>query len=487
MTRHDVGAINLNERQQVLESLRNRAATLEPDAVTRAARLNQVATHSEHFLEHLPQRGGWSPDTSRDAALAALSVGEDPYPFDDALQSLAEHVDGTGHNLGSSRFFAYIPSGGLYDAALADFLAAVSNRYAGVGAASPGASRVEEVLLDWLAKVVGYPETTEGDLTSGGSVATLSAIIAAREAHSIRAADIPTTTLYLSAQTHHTFQKALRVAGMNECVVREVPLDENLRMDCTALREMLRQDADANLNPWLIAASAGTTDAGAVDPLDVIADIAAEHKVWLHVDAAYGGAFALCEPGRARLRGLQRSDSLVLDPHKGLFIPCGIGAVLVRDGRHLFDAFHSRGVYMQDVSSDTARAPCDFSVELTRHFRALRLWLPVKVNGTAAFAAALEEKLLLAEYFYEELAGIAAIVPGSKPDLTVVTFRHARDTRALYAAIRDDGRIMASTTTINDQFTIRLAILAYNTHIEEIELALDVIRDCVARLEGEPI
>ena len=360
----------MQDRTAILKSLRQQAAALEPNAELRAARLEQVAAHGEAFLDALPERGGFSPDTSRENAMAELAIGKDASSFDAALATIATHVDGTGHNLGSSRFFAYIPSGGLYDAALADYLAAISNRYAGVGAASPGASRVEEVLLRWLTDVVGYPPEAEGDLTSGGSLATLSAIIAAREAHRLRATDIPATTLYLSGQTHHTFSKALRVAGLKECAIRNVPLDDKLRMDCDALRRAIDDDRKAGLKPWLIAASAGTTDVGAVDPLDAIADIAAESSLWMHVDAAYGGAFALCGPGRTRLAGLERSDSLVLDPHKGLFIPCGIGAVLVRDGKHLFNAFHARGTYMQDISGDTARAPCDFSVELTRHFRA---------------------------------------------------------------------------------------------------------------------
>ena len=187
---------------------------------------------------------------------------------------------------------------------------------------------------------------------------------------------------------------------------------QGLRMDPAALRACLQEDREQGLVPWLVAASAGTTDTGSVDPLHDIADIAEELGVWMHVDAAYGGAFALCEEGRQRLSGIERSDSLVLDPHKGFFIPCGIGVVLVRDGRHLYDAYHARGTYMQDVAADTERSPCDYSAELTRPSRALRLWLPLKLHGTEPFAAALEEKLLLAEYFHEEVQKIAGIEVG---------------------------------------------------------------------------
>jgi glutamate/tyrosine decarboxylase-like PLP-dependent enzyme len=451
----------------------------------RGSRLQKVGEHAERFLDRLPEHDVYSAAGPREDAMAAFAIPEFPEPLEDALHTLDEYVDWIGHNLGSSRFFAYIPSGGLYEAALADYLAAVSNRYTGVGAAAPGATRLEHTMLRWLASVVGYPASAEGDLTSGGSMATLSAIVAAREARNVKSNEVTSSVVYLTAHTHHTFRKALHVAGLGECEVREVPLDANMRMNCAVLRAHLRDDQNAGLRPWLIAASAGTTDAGAVDPLNEIADIASEFDVWMHVDAAYGGAFALCDEGRRRLEGIERSDSLILDPHKGFFLPGGIGVVLVRDGQKLFDAYHARGAYMQDVAGDTERSPCDYSVELTRPFRALRFWLPFKLHGSQAFAAALEEKLILAQYFYEGCGKIPGIELGPSPDLSVVTFRFCpgsadADTasRALIDAIHRDGQVFMTTTTIAGRFTIRMAILTYHTHVEDVDLALQVINDC---------
>ena len=210
----------------------------------------------------------------------------------------------------------------------------------------------------------------------------------------------------------------------------------------------------------------------------------------MHVDAAYGGAFAVCEEGRRRLSGIERSDSLVLDPHKGFFIPCGIGVVLVRDGQHLYDAYHARGIYMQDVAADTERSPCDYSAELTRPSRALRLWLPLKLHGTAAFAAALEEKLLLARYFYEEVQKIPGIEVGPEPDLSVVHFRFVPESgdvneanRALVEAIAADGRVFLASTTIDGKFVIRMAILTYHSHLEDVDCALQVIRECIEAMK----
>lgn len=469
-----------------LERLKAQATALESPPESRTEILDTVGQYAVQFLDKLPGLPVYGPPGPRDAAMQAFAIDEKPGSLEHALDVLGEHVDGIGHNLGSSRFFGYIPSGGLYESALADFLAAVSNRYAGVGAAAPGATRMEHTLLQWLADVVGYPETAEGDLTSGGSMATLSAVIAAREAANLKSADFVKAVVYATTHTHHTFRKALRVAGLKECVVHSVALDDGLRMDAAALRECIEKDREQGLIPWLIAASAGTTDTGSVDPLNEIADIAREADVWMHVDAAYGGAFALCEEGRRRLRGIERSDSLVLDPHKGFFIPCGTGVVLVRDGKHLFDAYHARGTYMQDVAADTERSPCDYSAELTRPSRALRLWLPLKLHGTAPFAAALEEKLLLAEYFYEEVQKIPGIEIGSEPDLSVVTFRFVPEkgdsddvNRRLVEAISDDGRVFLASTTINGQFVIRMAILTYHSHREDVDMALQVIRECI--------
>jgi len=293
----------------------------------------------------------------------------------------------------------------------------------------------------------------------------------------------------VTAHTHHTFRKALHVTGLGECPIREIPCDDGLRMDVHALGKTIRKDREAGLRPWLIGATAGTTDAGAVDCLDAIADIAAEFDLWMHVDAAYGGAFALCTEGSRRLAGLHRADSLVLDPHKGFFLPCGIGVVLVRDGQKLYDAYHARGTYMQDVAGDTERSPCDYSAELTRPFRALRFWLPFKVHGSEAFAAALEEKLLLAQYFYDEVQEIPGIEVGPRPDLSIVTFRlrpevgDANDaSRALVEAIRIDGRVFLTSTTIDGRFTLRMAILTHSTHLEEVDLALQAIRECSAEI-----
>ena len=477
--------MNTLERLAQLEAT---SRQLETDSQQRLAGLEAVAAYVENFLQGEPSRPVYAADVSGVAAAAdAMALREEPASIDDVLHTLGEQVDSSGQFANSSRFFAYIPGGGLFPSALADYIAAATNRYAGVQHPTPGATRMERLLVRWLADEIGYPDSAEGDLTSGGSIATLSAIIAARQAFDIRARDVEQMVIYSSELTHHSFAKALRIAGLKECPLRMVPLDERYRMDADHLERQIAEDRKAGLRPWMIAATAGATDTGSVDPLERLADIAQSLNLWFHVDAAYGGGFRLCEEGARRLEGLERSDSLILDPHKGLFVPYGTGLVLVRDGAHLYDAYHARGAYMQDLAGASSRldqSPCDFSPELSRHYRCLRLWLPLKLNGIAAFRAALEEKLLLAEYFHQQIAATPGFEVGPTPDLSVVVFRYLpgrgdpdQFNRRLADAVRDDGRIYFSTTTLDGRLTLRLAVLGYHTHREQIEIALQVIRE----------
>ena len=477
----------MNNHSSIVDRLRELqavAADLETASAERQASLERIGAHSEDFYAELGRRPVYQEPGDRNEALQSLAVREAAEPIDDTLNTLHRYVDGIGHNLGSSTFFAYIPSGGLYEAALADYLAAVSNRYAGVAYAAPGAARLEESLLRWLADVVGYPAGAQGDFTSGGSVAALSAIVVAREAHGVHGALTAQSVVYMTRHMHHTFQKALHVAGVGNCIVRYIADDDSNRMRIDRLQEAIAADTAAGLSPWLIAATAGTTDTGSIDPLHELADVARDNGLWLHVDAAYGGAFALCDEGRKRLDGIERSDSMILDPHKGMFLPGGIGVVLVRNGKKMFDAFHARGTYMQDISEDGDRSPCDYSPELTRPFRALRLWLPLRMKGVAPFRAALEEKLLLAQYAHQQLSRMPGVETQAPPDLSICTFRCVPSSgdinefnRRLVKAIADDGRIFLTSTTIGENFVIRLAILGYNTHLESVDLALSVIEE----------
>ena len=473
----------MKERIKHLEGI---ARALDPNADGRAILRDQVMQYADRFLEQLPHAQAYRAPENNEIETNDLSISEDPIDLSSALELLRQKVDHSGITM-SGGYLAFIPGSGLYSSALADYLAAITNRFVAAYFASPGGVQIERKLLRWMADFIGYPAGAVGDLTSGGSIANLVAIVTARDAHNLKAKDFSRSVVYLSKQTHHSIDKALRIAGLSECVKRYIPLDDCYHMRLEALEKTIQQDKQAGLNPWLIFASAGTTDTGAVDPLESIADIAQAHQLWLHVDGAYGVPFALCDLGKKILQGIERSDSIILDGHKGLFLPFGSGAVLVKNGQHLLQSHHYSANYLQDIEALTSSdliSPAESSPELTRPFRGLRLWLPLKLAGVAPFRAALEEKLLLARYFYEEINNIDGFVTGPYPDLSIVTFRYLPErgdpnefNQKLITAVQQDGRIFLSSTMLDGKFTLRLAVLNLHTHQETIDLALKVLKE----------
>jgi glutamate/tyrosine decarboxylase-like PLP-dependent enzyme len=318
----------------------------------------------------------------------------------------------------------------------------------------------------------------------------MTAICTARDTKNLKAADFSKAVIYSTAQVHHCVHKAINMVGLRESQKRKVPMDANFRMDTAALKVQIQLDIDAGFQPFMVIASAGTTDVGAVDPLDLVADICAEFNIWFHVDAAYGGFFIMTDEVKALFKGIERSDSLVIDPHKGLFLPYGTGAVLIREGKQLFESQHMMASYLQDAYYDVEEvSPADLSPELTKHFRGLRLWLPLQLYGVETFRAALSEKIWLTRYFYDEIQKIEGFEVGPYPQLSVMTYRYvpkSGDANAFNARlveeVRNDGRVFLSSTMIEGVFYIRLAVLSFRTHLSTIQTCLQVLRDKSAEL-----
>ena len=405
---------------------------------------------------------------------------------------IRENVDTPGLNPASGGHLGYIPGGGIYVSALGDYLADVFNRYAGVFYAGPGAVRMENMLIRWLNDLVGYPAEAAGNLTTSGSLANLIAIVTARDGRNIKSADVPRSVIYLTRQTHHSVDKAIRVAGLGECVFRYIPVDAKFRMTVSELSRQIDEDKAAGLVPFLVVASAGTTDVGAIDPLPEIGAVAKQHGMWYHIDAAYGGAFILTDEGRSKLKGLELSDSLIIDPHKGLFLPYGLGIVLVKNVADLKRSYSFDAHYMQDAfAAPDELSPAELSPELTKHFRGLRLWLPLKLHGVAPFRACLDEKLLLAKYFHAEVQKLG-FESRIEPELSVVIYRWLpRDgdanifNKRLLEQVVADGRVFISSTMLNGEFTLRFACLAFRTHLSTVDTLLEVLRAAVSKITDE--
>ncbi|MFD3307197.1 pyridoxal phosphate-dependent decarboxylase family protein [Streptomyces sp. NPDC058694] len=421
----------------------------------------------ESFLAPPPDRGG-----DLKALLARLDEAAD----------CALETAGPGH-------LAYIPGSGLYAAALAEFYNRAVNRYGGLASVAPALAALEESVIRWMARdVCGLPEGSGGLLTSGGSMATFSATVAAR--HDRLGEDLADGTVYTTAFAHHSVAKAARLAGIRAAHIRTVPHTPDLRMDPEAAAAIIRSDRDAGLRPFLLVATAGTTDTGTVDPLPQLADLARREDVWFHIDAAYGGFFRLTARGSERLAGFEEADSITLDPHKTLFMPFGTGALVVRDLAALHAAHEGTGSYLQDMEATGVPDSGRLGPELTHEIRGLRAWLPLHLHGVDAFREALDEKLDLAEHVHDTLSGVAELEVPQRPDLSTVIFRvRPADAGPAAAELADEAgrrlleringhrRIVLSSTVVDGRYTLRVCVVSHRTHQDRINEALQIITD----------
>lgn len=458
--------------------------SLEEDEKSRKEMEQEVLAFADAFLEELPKMKAFQHHTHAAVPQDSLfAIGGDKVPLETILKTIQDRVVNTGLNPASGGHLGYIPGGGLYSAALGDYLAAVTNRYAGVFYASPGAVRMEDALIDWCGRLIGYEKGFGGNLTSGGSLANLIALATAKKAKKITSKNILKQVIYCSQQAHHSIFKAIQLVGLEECVVRQLPLDPDFRLSVTEFKRQLKTDLAAGLSPFLLVANAGSTDVGAIDPLSSLAAICRQNRIWFHVDAAYGGFFALTSYGKERLRDLNKADSVILDPHKGMFMPYGSGIVLVKNIAHLANAHCYAANYMQDATQETHLSPADLSPELSKHFRGLRMWLPLKLYGTEAFSAYLEEKLELTNYLYEQLVALGFTI-ACKPALTIIAFRYDFQkgdsdglNRQLLTYLLEDGQIFISSTVLKRRFTLRAAILSFRTHKREVDLFIALLKN----------
>jgi aromatic-L-amino-acid decarboxylase len=472
------------------------ASDLYPDLeLDDAAMRDLVDATLERIMAHvrsLPEQA--AGDTSGAAELArelAEPAPEAPGSLGDALRLLFDRAIPKSFNTAGPGYLAYVPGGGLFASAVAALIAASVNRYVGVWAAAPALVQIEANVIRWLCDLVGYGPEAGGIHTSGGSLANFSAIVAARR--NCLPEDFLRGTLYVSEEAHHSIRKAALLAGFPARSVRSLPTDDHFRLRLDALRAQLRADRAAGLSPFLVVASAGTTNTGAVDDLAAVAAVAREERLWFHVDAAYGGFFLLTERGRRALAGIRDADSVVLDPHKSLFLPYGNGALVVRDAAALRRAHSVPAEYLPQLQEDPDRVDfSELSPELSRDFRGLRVWLPLKLHGLGAFRRALDEKLDLAAWGVEQVRLIPGIEIVAEPQLSLFAFRLVRPgldplaldalNRNFLAAVNARQRAYLSGTVVGGRFVLRICVLSFRTHRDRMEEVVKDLREVAAEL-----
>ncbi len=477
---------------------------LELDGRALRALVDQAMDRIAAHVDSLPEQ----PVSENDGGAELARSLAEPLPesgtgFEEILDLLFERALPCTYNTASPGYLAYPPGGGLLHSAVAELIANAINRYVGVWLAAPGLVQLELNVVRWLCQMVGYPTSAGGLLTSGGSLANLTAIVTAR--HERLGEDFSRGAIYTSDQTHHSVLKAAVLAGFPARNVRQIPADDALRIRTDELERRIEEDERRGLVPFLIVGNAGTTNTGAVDDLEELAEIAACRGLWLHVDAAYGGVFALTERGRAALRGIERADSMILDPHKGLFLPYGTGSLLIRDASALRRTHSIHADYMPAMQDDPELVDfCELSPELSRGFRGLRAWLPIKMCGIGVFRRALDEKLDLARWAAGELRAVPGIEVLAEPELSLVVFRLTRQglgpaeldrlNHELLDRINGRQRVFLTGTTLPPRpgeearlyegFVLRICVLSFRTHRDRMEMALEDIRQAVAELAG---
>ncbi len=429
--------------------------------------------------DHLePLLHGPAPEEGRDLKDLLDTILTDVMPF-------AGRID-------HPRFLAFIPSSPTWASVLASFLTAGYNIFQGTWLESSGPSQIEVTVLDWFREWLGYPASGSGVLTSGGSAANLLAIVTAREA----AGNPGRGTVYLSEQAHGSVARAARVAGIDPERIRLVETDEACRIVPASLRAAIARDRAAGMHPFLVVGNAGTTNTGAIDPLADLAEIASREGLWYHVDAAYGG-FAILDPEiRPLMRGLERSDSTTLDPHKWFFQPYETGCLMVRDPVLLERAFRIAPDYLQDAAWGPRHVNfCDRGIQLTRIFRALRVWLSVQRYGLAAHRAAISRAIALAggaESHIRRTPELELLAPQS---LGIVCFRYRGggavpegELDGLNQRIQDEivnsGFAMMSSTRLRGRLSLRFCVLNVRTTAEDLARTLERIVSVGRRLDG---
>ena len=465
---------------------------LDLDHATMQRLGRQVAdTVAEHLASLRQQRvltNGLPPATRRRLEVAP---SESPVPFDDLLRELRDDIFPYSAREPHAGFMAYVPGCPTFPAVLGDWLATGYNFFAGVWPVAEGPNAVELAVLEWFREWTGMPAGSGGLLTNGGSGATLTAIIAAR--HAVVGEDasrLPRLALYSSDQAHSAALRAAWIAGIPRGQVRVLPTDADYRLRADDVRRAIAADRAAGLIPVAVVVSAGTTNTGAVDPLDELADVCAEEQTWLHADAAYGGFAVLTERGSRLLTGLGRCDSVALDPHKWLFVPFECGSLLVREPDRLRAAFQVLPDYLRDVAAGEDGVNfADYGEQLTRQSRALKVWLGVRYFGLGAIRGEIDRAIDLAVYAEELVRAQPLLEVRSPAQLGVLCFRvhpaGVDDDAALdalnervNAAMGADGRYLISSTRLRGSFTLRLCILGFRTTATDVEGLVRTVVEC---------
>jgi aromatic-L-amino-acid decarboxylase len=414
----------------------------------------------------------------------------DPADFEPLLDRLFGEWIPRSFTTSGPGYLAYVPGGGIFSAALADFVSDTTNRFTGIFPAAPVLVELESITLGWLREWMGFPSAARGLFTTGGSSANLQAIFCARE--KLLGTRLRDGVLYTSDQAHHSILKSARIAGVLPDRVRTIASDASFRIRIDRLEEAIARDRAAGLLPFCVVSNAGTTNTGAVDPLPAVGAICRRDGLWHHVDGAYGAFFHAVPSLRPLLPGLAEADSLTLDPHKGLFLPYGTGCLLVRDGDDLRAANGVVVGYLPSPAGAEFYDPGQYGPDLSRGYPGLRVWMTFQLFGANALLAAIAEKRELALGAANRMSTIPGIRIPAPPELSLFPFRLEPEgsspeeadeaTKSLVGAVTGRGRVMISGCTAKGRAWGRVCVLSFRTRQERIDALVEDVAAEAARI-----
>jgi len=400
---------------------------------------------------------------------------------EDVIRQFKENVVPNSTKVGSSRFLSWI----ITSPSQAGIIGEIAN--IGISQApfnfkaGPAATVIEQMVIGWMSELFGYGEGAGGLLVSGGSVSTLTALGAAREAfvpgitgNGLCEAEAP-LALYTSNKAHSSIDKAVGVLGFGKKMLRKIDVDSDFRIDINCLENSIKSDIECGVKPFCIIAQAGTSNSGAIDDIEALSQIAKEYGIWLHVDGAYGGGAILCEKGRKLLKGIEKADSISVDPHKWFFVPTEAGCVLVKDKRHLYNAYNTTGM---EFDESIPFNYLDYGIQSTRTSRAIKTWFAFKTYGMEKLSQVVESNVKMAEYFAVEIEKISGVNLMNKPQTSAVCFSFdggRQDNEAFLQHIEEDFFI--SPANLLGNHCARACFSNYRTTIEEVDILLSKIKD----------
>jgi glutamate/tyrosine decarboxylase-like PLP-dependent enzyme len=423
--------------------------------------------------------------------LTARLAGPLPAGPQDPAQVLADfdEIARYGRHNGHPRMFGYVQSSGSFAGVVGDFLASAINQNVTSWRSAPAATTIEHQVVEWLKTMVGFDEAGAGILLSGGSFANFAGLATALRAstgvdlNQRGVSALPgQPRIYASEMTHMSMPKAASMLGLGKDAIVRIPVDEQFRMRPDALRDQIAADRAAGFHPVCAVATAGDVNTGAIDSLDAIADVCQASALWLHIDGSYGALAAQSPHVGGAMSGLGRADSLSLDPHKWLYAPLDVGCLLVRNAKSLRRAF-SEGAGYIDVVADRDMsdfAYWDHSPELSRRFRALKIWFLLKIHGARAIQAAIDDNIAVARHLARLVDDSDDFERVAPAPLSIVCFRWRRGddafNRALVVEMQRDGESYVSNAFINGRFALRACIVNFRTRPEDAERLLGSIR-----------